>query len=155
MSKALIKIVFGSKKIVKKVDLTTKLNDFRAILKENMPESSHFILDDAFIEKDDEAELTIKDIIKNNEVFCSSNTSSIDIYLNNEIICKHEINPDEKFENLYKEIKAKIPKDSKIKFEDTELTIEDAKNEEMTVKELSAQNSIYFINDETKDNSKN
>ena len=107
------------------------------------------------MEKDDEAELIIKDIIKNDEVFCSLNTSSTDIYLSNEIIYKHEINPDEKFENLYKEIKAKIPKDSKIKFEDTELTIKDAKNEEMTVKELSAQNSIYFINDETKDNSKN
>ena len=48
----------------------------------------------------------------------------------------------------------KIPKDSKIKFEDIELKIEDAKNEEMTVKESSAQNSIYFINNEAKDNSK-
>ena len=154
MSKTLIKIVFGSKKIVKKIDLATKLNDFRAILKENMPESCYFILDDAIIEKNDEAELTIKDIIKNNEVFCSSNTSNIDIYLNDEIVCKHEINLDEKFENLYKELNEKIPKDSKIKFEDTELTIEEAKNEEMTVKELSTENSIYFINNKGKGNSK-
>ena len=119
-----------------------------------MPDNCFFILDDAIIEKDDESELTIKNMIEGNEVFCSLKTSSIGIYLNNKLIQKHEINPVGKFENLYKEIKAKIPKDSKIKFVDTELTIEDIKNGEMTVKELSTQNSIYFINNEVKDNSK-
>ena len=153
MSKSLIKVVLGNKKIVKRVDLSTKLSDFREILKENLPESCNFMLDDATVEKNDEKELTIKDIIKNNEVFCSLNTSNIKVYLNNELVCNQELNPDEKLDNLYKNIKNKIPNNSTIKFEDTELTIEEAKNEEMTVKELSTDNSIYFINKEIKNNS--
>ena len=81
------------------------------------------------------------------------NTSNIKVYLNNELVCNQELNPDEKLDNLYKNIKNKIPNNSTIKFEDTELTIEEAKNEEMTVKELSTDNSIYFINKEIKNNS--
>ena len=69
----------------------------------------------------------LKDIIKNNEVFCSLNISNIKVYLNNELICNQELNPDEKLDNLYKNIKNKIPSNSTIKFEDTELTIEEAK----------------------------
>jgi hypothetical protein len=57
MSKSLIKVVLGNKKIVKRVDLGTKLSDFRDILKENMPESCNFMLDDAIVEKNDEKEL--------------------------------------------------------------------------------------------------
>lgn len=53
----MIKVVLGNKKIVKSVDLGTKLNDFRDILKENMLESCNFMLDDAIVEKNDEKEL--------------------------------------------------------------------------------------------------
>ena len=51
MSKSLIKVVLGNKKIVKRVDVSTKLSDFREILKENVPESCNFMLDDAIVEK--------------------------------------------------------------------------------------------------------
>lgn len=37
---------------------------------------------------------------------------------------------------------------SKIQFEDTELTIEDVKSEKITVNDIVSDNSIYFINEE-------
>jgi hypothetical protein len=65
--------------------------------------------------------------------------------LNNRNISNLDINVDESIENLIKELNGKIPTDSKIKFEDTEITIKEAKNEEMTIKDIVSENSIYFI----------
>ena len=130
MSKRVIKVVIGSKKLVKKIDLETKLDSFREILKDSMPGNCFFMMEDAIIEKNDEQNFIIKDIEKNNQVFCSLNTTSINIYLNDKNILKLDINIDENIENLIKELNGKIPVDNKIKFEDTELTFEEAKNEE-------------------------
>ena len=88
------------------------------------------MMEDAIIEKNDEQNFIIKDIEKNNQVFCSLNTTSLNIYLNDKNILTLDINIDENIENLIKELNGKIPVDSKIKFEDTELTFEEAKNEE-------------------------
>ena len=130
MSKRVIKVVIGSKKIVKKIDLETKLDKFREILKNSMPGNCFFLMEDAIIEKNDEQNFIIKDIEKNNQVFCSLNTTSLNIYLNDKNILTLDINIDENIENLIKELNGKIPVDNKIKFEDTELTFEEAKNEE-------------------------
>ena len=65
--------------------------------------------------------------------------------MNNRNISNLDINVDESIENLIKELNGKIPTDSKIKFEDTEITIKEAKNEEMTIKDIVSENSIYFI----------
>ena len=88
------------------------------------------MLEDAIIEKNDEQNFIIKDIEKNNQVFCSLNTTSLNIYLNDKNILTLDINIDENIENLIKELNGKIPVDNKIKFEDTELTFEEVKNEE-------------------------
>ena len=130
MSKRVIKVVIGSKKIVKKIDLETKLDKFREILKNSMPGNCFFMMEDAIIEKNDEQNFIIKDIEKDNQVFCSLNTTSLNIYLNDKNILTLDINIDENIENLIKELNGKIPVDNKIKFEDTELTFEEAKNEE-------------------------
>jgi len=148
MSKRIIKVVIGSKKIVKKIDLETKLDKFREILKDSMPGNCFFMMEDAIIEKNDEQNFVIKDIEKNNQVLCSLNTTSINIFLNDKNILKHDINIDENIEILIKELNGKIPANSTIKFDDTELTIEEAKNEEMTIKDISSDNSIYFIHKE-------
>ena len=147
MSKQIIKIVIGSKKIVKKIELDTKLNKLREILKDSMPGNCYFMMEDAIIEKNDEQDYTIKDIEKDKKVICSMNTTTINIYLNDKLILKLDIGIEETIESLSKEIKGKIPADSKIKFEDTEMTIEEAKNEEMTIKDIASENSIYFINE--------
>ena len=88
------------------------------------------MMEDAIIEKNDEQNFIIKDIEKDNQVFCSLNTTSLNIYLNDKNILTLDINIDENIENLIKELNGKIPVDNKIKFEDTELTFEEAKNEE-------------------------
>ena len=54
MSKSMIKFVIGDKKVVRRVDLNMKLNEFRDSLKEIMPESSLFLMEDAIIEKETE-----------------------------------------------------------------------------------------------------
>lgn len=95
-----------------------------------MPGNCFFMMEDAIIEKNDEQNFIIKDIEKNNQVFCSLNTTSLNIYLNDKNILTLDINIDENIENLIKELNGKIPVDNKIKFEDTELTFEEAKNEE-------------------------
>ena len=154
MSKQLIKVIIGGNKKAKKVEMDTKLDKFREMLKNLMPDNCLFMLDDATIEKEDENEYTIKDIVKNNEVFCSTNTTSLNIFLNNKNISKLDINMDEGIESLIKELNGKIPKNSKIKFEDTELTFEEAKTEEITVKDIALDNSIYFINEEEKEEPK-
>ena len=154
MSKQLIKVVIGGNKKAKKVEMDTKLDKFREMLKNLMPDNCLFMLDDATIEKEDENEYTIKDIVKNNEVFCSTNTTSLNIFLNNKNISKLDISMDDGIESLIKELNGKIPKNSKIKFEDTELTFEEAKTEEITVKDIALDNSIYFINEEEKEEPK-
>jgi hypothetical protein len=106
------------------------LDKFREILKNSMPGNCFFMMEDAIIEKNDEQNFIIKDIEKNNQVFCSLNTTSLNIYLNDKNILTLDINIDENIENLIKELNGKIPVDNKIKFEDTELTFEEAKNEE-------------------------
>ena len=60
----LYKIVIGNKKIVKKLDLDTKLNELRGILKNILPENGNFMVEDAIIEKTDEKVYTIQDIKK-------------------------------------------------------------------------------------------
>ena len=149
--KKLIKLVIGNKKIVKKVDLETKLNEFREIVKDSIPEKCNFMLDDFIIEKNDEKEYTINEIQKNNQVFCSINTTSINIYLNNKNIAKIDIDPDEKIDTLIKELGGKNLDKSKIKYEDTEITLEEAKKEEITIKDLACNNSLYFINEQKDD----
>ena len=78
----MIKFVIGDKKVVRRVDLNMKLNEFRDSLKEIMPESSLFLMEDAIIEKETESDITIKDIIKGKEVYCSTNSKEINIILN-------------------------------------------------------------------------
>jgi len=45
-----------------------------------MPGNYFFMMENAFIEKNDEQNFVIKDIEKNNQVFCSLNTTSINIF---------------------------------------------------------------------------
>jgi len=68
--------------------------------------------------------------------------------LNDKNILKHDINIDENFEILIKELNGKIPANSTIKFDDSEITFEEAKSEELTIKDISSDNSIYFIHKE-------
>ena len=147
MSKSLIKVIIGDKKIVRKSDLNTKLDKFRESLKKNMPDNCLFHMEDAIIEKENENDFTINDILKGNEVFCSMcKKDEINIFLNDENICKLSIGIEESVESLIKEVKDKIPKKSKIKFEDTEIELEDAKEQELIIKDILSDNSIYFIN---------
>ena len=150
MSKKVIKVIIGSQKIVKKITLETKLDKFREILEDSMPENCFF---NKIIEKNDEQFYSIKDVEVNNQIFCSiKDIANIKIYLNNRNISNLDINEDESIENLIKELNGKIPIDSKIKFEDTEITIKEAKNEEMTIKDIVSENSIYFIHKGNKNN---
>lgn len=110
------------------------MNDLREILKDNIPKNGNFMLEDAIIEKSDENELTIKDIEKNNQVFYSDKK-----------ITKIDINFDETIGTLIKQLNGKISNDCKIKYEDTELTFEESKNKEISIKDLSSENSIYYI----------
>ena len=146
MSKKVIKVIIGSQKIVKKITLETKLDIFREILEDSMPENCFFIDENKIIEKNDEQFYLIKVVEVNNQRFCSiKDIANIKIYLNNRNISNLDINVDESIENLIKELNGKIPTDSKIKFEDTEISIKEAKNEEMTIKDIVSENSIYFI----------
>ena len=145
MTKKMIKIIIGSKKIVKKIELDTKLSNLRESLKTSMPENSLFMIDDAVIEKEDEKDYSVEDALKQNQIICSLNTTNISIYLDNKSISNIDINTDESIDTLFTELNGKIPKNSKIKFEDTELTLEEAKNEEMTIKDLSTEKSIYLF----------
>jgi len=140
----------SEKKIVRKVELDMKLNEFRISLKDNMPESSSFIMEDATIEKGDESEFTIKDILKDKEVHCSFNTDEISIYLNDENLFKLNINTNEKIDFLLNELEGKIPKESLILFEDAEMTFDEAKEQGFTIKELLSKDSVYFVNHQPK-----
>ena len=128
--------------------MDTKLNELRGILKNILPENGNFMVEDAIIEKTDEKDYTIQDIEKNFQIICSINSTSINIYLDNKFIAKFDINIEENIESLIKELNGKIPNDGKIKYEDTELTFEEAKAEEMTIKDLAVENSIYFISNQ-------
>ena len=145
MEKPPIKIVIGKNKIVRKIHLDMKLDKLRESLKDKMPNTALFIMKDGIIEKTEESEFTIKDILKGKEVYCSLNTNEINIYLNEEIVCKLNICIEEKIESLLKEIKDKIPKECNIKYEDTEISFEEAKEQEFLIKDLLSHNSIYFI----------
>ncbi len=70
MSKSIIKVVIGSKKKIRKVELNMTLDKLRESLKEDMPENSLFIMDDATIDKSVESDFTISDILKDKEVHC-------------------------------------------------------------------------------------
>ena len=100
MEKPPIKIVIGKNKIVRKIHLDMKLDKLRESLKDKMPNTALFIMEDGIIEKTEESEFTIKDILKGKEVYCSLNTNEINIYLNEEIVCKLNICIEEKL-NLY------------------------------------------------------
>ncbi len=126
------------------------LDKLRESLKEDMPENSLFIMNDGTIDKSDESEFTINDILKDKEVHCSSSSRDVDVYLNDKIVCKININVDENIESLLKELKGKIPNDSTIKFEDTEIEIDDAKEQKFLIKDLLNEDSIYFINQQIK-----
>lgn len=52
MSKSVIKVIIGNKKILRNINLDTKLDEFRVSLKNNMPETSFFMMGDATIEKE-------------------------------------------------------------------------------------------------------
>ena len=54
MSKKVIKVIIGSQKIVKKITLETKLDKFREILEDSMPENCFFMDENKIIEKNDE-----------------------------------------------------------------------------------------------------
>jgi len=56
------------------------LDKFREELKDSMPGNYFFMMENAFIEKNDEQNFVIKDIEKNNQVFCSLNKTSINIF---------------------------------------------------------------------------
>jgi hypothetical protein len=113
----IIKVIIGSQKIVKKITLETKLDKFREILEDSMPENCFFMDENNIIEKNDEQFYLIKDIEVNNQIFCSiKDISNINIFLNNRNISNLDINVDESIENLIKELNGKIPNDSKIKF---------------------------------------
>ena len=153
----MIKFVIGDKKVVRRVDLNMKLNEFRDSLKEIMPESSLFLMEDAIIEKETESDITIKDIIKGKEVYCSTNSKEINIILNDKNICKINISTDESIESLIKEAGSKIPDNSVIKFEDSQINFQEAKEQEMQIKDVLDGDSIYFLNTQTlnkKDNIK-
>ena len=153
----MIKFVIGDKKVVRRVDLNMKLNEFRDSLKEIMPESSLFLMEDAMIEKETESDITIKDIIKGKEVYCSTNSKEINIILNGKNICKINISTDESIESLIKEAGSKIPDNSVIKFEDSQINFKEAKEQEMQIKDVLDGDSIYFLNTQTlnkKDNKK-
>ena len=141
----MIQVIIGQKKYSKKVDIEMRLDKFRGLLKEKMPESSLFLENDATIDKEDEKDYSIKEILKNNQISCTFNTSNINIYLNNKKITECDINPDEEIISLIKQLGGKIPKDSIIKYNDTEITFDEAENENMTIKDLSSDNSIFFI----------
>ena len=68
--------------------------------------------------------------------------------MNDKNILKHDINIDENIEILIKELNGKIPANSTIKFDDSEITFKEAKSEELTIKDISSDNSIYFIHKE-------
>lgn len=145
----MMKIIIGDKKIVKKLDEETKLNKLREILNYSLPKNGYFILDDAIIEKNDESDYSIKNVVKNKQIICMLNTESIKVFLNDKNICKLDISIDEPVENLIKELNGKIPKNCRIKYENTEIPFEDAKNDSMTIKNLSSKNSIYFLGQES------
>lgn len=126
MSKSVIKVIIENKKIVRNINLDTKLDEFRLSLKNNMPETSFFLMDDATIEKENENEFSIKDILKGKEVYCYMNTNNINRYLNDKIICELNAGIEETIEYLLKELKNKIPKESKIKYEDIEVGLDEA-----------------------------
>ena len=136
--------------MIRKVELDMTLEKLRNSLKENMPENSLFILDDGTIDKAQESEFTINDILKDKEIHCSSITTDVNIYINDKNICKININVDENIESLLKELKGKIPNVNMIKFEDSEIEINDAKEQNFSIKDLLNNNSIYFINQELK-----
>ena len=71
MSKKVIKVIIGSQKIVKKITLETKLDIFREILEDSMPENCFFMDENNIIEKNDEQFYLIKDVEVNNQIFCS------------------------------------------------------------------------------------
>ena len=122
-----------------------------------MPESSLFLMEDAIIEKETESDITIKDIIKGKEVYCSTNSKEINIILNDKNICKINISTDESIESLIKEAGSKIPDNSVIKFEDSQINFQEAKEQEMQIKDVLDGDSIYFLNTQTlnkKDNIK-
>ena len=87
----MIKIIIGDKKIAKKLDEETKLNKLREMLKDSLPESGYFMLDDAIIEKNDESDYSIKDVVKNKQIICMLNTESIKVFLNDKNICKLDV----------------------------------------------------------------
>ena len=125
------------------------LDKLREVLKDNMPENSVFILDDATIDKEQESEFTIKDVLKNKEVLCFLNMNDVNVYLNNEKICKINICVDENIESLIKEVNLKISKDTMVEYEDTEISLENVKEQNFFIKDLLKNgDSIYFINKE-------
>ncbi len=149
MSKLIIKVVIGNKKIIRKIDTELTLDKLRGSLNDYMPESSLFIMDDGIIDKTQESEFTINDILKDKdkkEIFCTLDSREINVYLNDEKTCELNIFVDENIESLLKEVKNKIPKDSIIKFEDTEIGINDAIGQNFLIKDLLTGDSIYFIN---------
>ena len=146
MSKKIIKVEIGGKKLIRKVELDMTLDKLRESLKENMPENSLFILDDGTIDKSQESDFTINDILKDRVVHCSSVSKNVNVYINDKKICEIKINVDENIESLLKELKDKIPKDSMIKYEDSEIEIDDAKEQNFVIKDLLNKDSIYFIN---------
>ena len=146
MSKKIIKVEIGGKKLIRKVELDMTLDKLRESLKENMPENSLFILDDGTIDKSQESDFTINDILKDKVVHCSSVSKNVNVYINDKKICEININVDENIESLLKELKDKIPKDSMIKYEDSEIEIDDAKEQNFIIKDLLNKDSIYFIN---------
>ena len=75
-----------------------------------MPESSLFIMDDGTIDKSEESEFIINDILKDKEIYCTLDSREINVYLNDEKICKININVDENIESLLKEVKTKFLK---------------------------------------------
>lgn len=89
---------------------------------------------------------SIKDILKGKEVYCSMNTNNINIYLNDKIICELNVGLEENIKYLLNELKGKIPKESKIKYEDLEVELDEAIDQEFTIKNILFENSIYFIN---------
>lgn len=147
-TKTMIQVIIGKKKHSKKVDIEMKLDRFREMLREKMPESSLFLENEATIDKEDEKEYSIKDILKNNQVLCTFNTSNINIFLNDKKITECDINTEEEIISLIKQLGGMIPKDSKIKYDDTEITFDEAENEGMTIKDLSSDNSIFFIKED-------
>ena len=71
MSKKIIKVIIGTQKIMKKITLETKLDIFREILEDSMPENCFFMDENNIIEKNDEQFYLIKDVEVNNQIFCS------------------------------------------------------------------------------------